>query len=101
MLHINRTDEAESDLIEIWQFIADDNMQAADRMYALLESKMNRLTDFPKMGSPRDDLSPGLRSLVVGNYLIFYRLEADRIDILRVLQGMQDLPAFFDPANNP
>ena len=44
----------------------------------------------------RDDLSPGLRSIPHGNYLIFYRLMNNGIEIVRVLHGSRDLPSQFD-----
>ena len=48
---------------------------------------MNQLRDQPRSGVARDDLFAGVRHLVAGSYLIFYRVEADRIAILRVLHG--------------
>lgn len=45
----------------------------------------------PYSGPGRDDVSPGLRHLVIGRYLTFYRVEADHIEILRVLHGRRDL----------
>jgi toxin ParE1/3/4 len=53
------------------------------------------LAQFPNMGISRDELHPGLRSLPVGKYLIFYTLISDGIAIVRVLHGMMDIEAFF------
>ncbi|WP_292365011.1 type II toxin-antitoxin system RelE/ParE family toxin [Mesorhizobium sp.] len=39
------------------------------------------------IGAPRDDILPGIRHLVVGQYLTFYRIGDDAIEILRVLHG--------------
>jgi toxin ParE1/3/4 len=36
-----------------------------------------------------------LRSLPVGNYLIFYLPIPDGIEVVRVLPGMRDIDAFF------
>ncbi|MBZ9856608.1 type II toxin-antitoxin system RelE/ParE family toxin [Mesorhizobium sp. CA13] len=41
----------------------------------------------PLSGAPRDDIAPGIRHLIVGNYLTLYRVEDDAIEILRVLHG--------------
>jgi toxin ParE1/3/4 len=38
---------------------------------------------------------PALRSLSVGNYLIFYRPLADGIEIVRVLHGARDIDSLF------
>jgi toxin ParE1/3/4 len=47
------------------------------------------------MGISRDELHPGLRSLPVGKYLIFYTLIPDGIEVVRLLHGMMDIDAFF------
>ncbi|MBZ9922750.1 type II toxin-antitoxin system RelE/ParE family toxin [Mesorhizobium sp. BR1-1-7] len=41
----------------------------------------------PLSGAPRDDIAPGIRHLIVGNYLTLYRVEDDAIEILRALHG--------------
>jgi toxin ParE1/3/4 len=38
---------------------------------------------------------PALRSLAVGNYLIFYLPVEDGIEVVRVLPGMRDIDAIF------
>jgi toxin ParE1/3/4 len=60
---------AQSDLDEIWLFIANDNRRAADRFHDLLHSKFVALAKQPLMGRARDDLRPGIRSFPVGNYV--------------------------------
>jgi len=47
------------------------------------------------IGTSRDELMPALRSLPVGNYLIFYLPIPDGIEVVRVLPGMRDIDAFF------
>jgi len=84
---------AEADLDDIWWYIAQDNPDAADRFLDELEEHCRTLAQFPKMGAPRDELAPGLRSLPVGNYLLFYLPIDDGIEIVRVLPGMRDIDA--------
>lgn len=43
------------------------------------------------MAQQRDDLLPGVRAWAVGDYLIFYRIEPDAVEILRILHGARDL----------
>ncbi len=38
---------------------------------------------------------PALRSLPVGNYLIFYLPIPNGIEVVRVLPGMRDIDTFF------
>ena len=43
------------------------------------------------MGRRRDDLRLGVRTFLVGDYVILYRIEADDVLILRVLRGSRDI----------
>jgi toxin ParE1/3/4 len=83
--------QAESDLEDIWWYIAQDSPQNADRFLDRIEERCRALADFPTIGRCRDDLKPGLRSQPVGNYLIFYFPLDDGIDVIRVLQGSRDV----------
>jgi toxin ParE1/3/4 len=47
------------------------------------------------MGRRRDELSPNVRSFPINNYLIFYRLIEQGVEILRVVSGYQDLEDLF------
>ena len=40
-------------------------------------------------------MGDGLRSLPVENYLIFYRVRDDTVEVLRVIHGARDLGAIF------
>ena len=89
--------EAESDLDEIWLYIAQDNPHNADRFLDRIQERCSVLVDFPQMGTSRDDLKAGLRCQPFGNYLIFYFPLEDGIDIVRVLHGARDVDALFHP----
>jgi toxin ParE1/3/4 len=47
------------------------------------------------MGRARDGLSPGLCSMPVGRYVIFYEPLHDGIDVVRVLHSARDVDAQF------
>jgi len=49
--------EAETDLDEIWDFIADDNIDAADRVIADILQALSSLVPFPHQGHRRPDLT--------------------------------------------
>ena len=88
--------EAESDLDEIWLYIAQDNPANADRFLDRLQERCLALADFPQMGTSRNDLKTGLRCHPWERYLIFYFPIEDGVDIVRVLHGARDLDAIFD-----
>jgi len=39
----------------------------------------------------RDDLRPGIRSIPVGEYVIFYRRDGEDVLVLHVLHGRRDI----------
>ena len=86
---------AEADLDDIWWYIAQDNPEAADCLLDRIEERCRALARFPEMGASREELMPGLRSLPIGNYVVFYLQIEDGIEIVRVLPGMRDIDAFF------
>lgn len=88
---VTRTDQAEQDLLEIWAYVAADNPRAADRLLDRIDAAARVLADFPRLGPARDDIAPGFRYHVVGNYLIFYREAEGGIEIVRVVHGARRL----------
>ena len=90
------SDVARSDLDEIWFYIARDNPDAADKLIRSIVSRFQTLASMPRMGPEREGLSPRLRSLPIGRYVIFYRPMEDGVEIARVLHGARDLPPLFE-----
>jgi toxin ParE1/3/4 len=48
------------------------------------------------MGRERIDIAPLVRSFPVNNYLIFYRLIEEGIEIVRVIHGARNIPNLFE-----
>ena len=84
---IIRTARADEDLIEIWLWIARDDPAAANRVLDAIERRWSQLGEHPLSGPARDDILPGLRHLVAGQYLVLYRVDGAAVRILRVLHG--------------
>lgn len=82
---------ASKDLQDIHDFIAEDNPAAAERVIKLLEVRCRALIDMPNLGRRRDELAPELRSVTVGNYVIFYLGTTSGVYIVRVLHSKQDI----------
>ena len=91
MVILRRTRQAEIDLLEIWEYIAGENIRAADKVVRGLDARSHELLDNPKLGPARDDIVKGMRHLVMDNYLILYRIIDDGIEIVRYLHGARDL----------
>jgi toxin ParE1/3/4 len=67
--HIKFADAAAEDLEEIYDFIAADNIQAADSVMERLQKRWQSLADKPGIGTKRDELQKGLRSITEGPIL--------------------------------
>ncbi|MBD1995041.1 type II toxin-antitoxin system RelE/ParE family toxin [Leptolyngbya sp. FACHB-541] len=86
---------AELDLLDIWDYIADDSMDRADEFLDRIEEKLQLLARNPGLGRKRDELLPGLQSFPIGNYVVFYKEIKGGIDVIRVLRGSRDIEAIF------
>jgi len=95
MPRVLKRPQAETDLDEIWWYIAQDNPDNADLFLDQIEEQCQTIAQFPRMGLSRENIMPALRSLSVGNYLIFYLPLEDGIEVIRVLPGMRDIDALF------
>lgn len=86
---------ARLDILLIWNYIAEDNEQAADRFIDLLLQRFQLLGRNPHIGRRRDELRVGYRSFPVGQYLVFYRVMDTFIQIMHVVHGKRDVEVLF------
>lgn len=88
------SDEAESDLEQIADYIARDSPRRALTFVQELRGKCEALATTPK-GFPLVSRyeQHGIRRRVHGNYLIFYRMEDEYVVIVHVLHGAMDYAA--------
>jgi plasmid stabilization system protein ParE len=76
---------AELDLDEIWEYIANDSIEAADRWIAKLFDAFEKLARTPGMGHKREDLTAyPVLFWPVGAYLIIYRVQNEFLEIVAV-----------------
>lgn len=87
---------ARADLLEIWLYIAEDNPGAADRLLERIHRRCEALARMPKLGRLRPDLAPGIRSVAVGRYLVFYGETPKGIQVVRIRAGVMDLTRLFE-----
>lgn len=83
---------AEDDLARIYVYISHDNLDAAERMLDKLLAACDLLTDNPRIGQIRADLTPlPVRFwLVHPRYFLIYRGE-NPVEIVRVLAANMDI----------
>ena len=87
---------ASADIADIWDYIAADSLAQADAWVDRLDAKLRLLSTQPMLGRPRDELSPGLRIVPFGRYVIYYEVLPDGIDVVRILHSARDVDAVFE-----
>lgn len=96
MVRVIRRPLAELDILEIWDFIADDSITEADLWIDRLDEKLLLWATQPMMGRSRDELARGLRSFAFGRYVVFFLPISDGLDVVRVLHASRDISEHFD-----
>lgn len=84
------------DLQELTDYLADIDLESAERLLNKFENKCRYLVKFPKIGRTYSYIRPDLRGLPLNGHIIFYRLSDETLEILRVVKGNRDLEALFD-----
>lgn len=91
MIRLEITRAAQTDLLEIWSYIAEDSPEAADRLILAIARTLDKMVAYPEMGRQRDDLQIPMRSCPVKGYVVYYRLvDDDCLEVYRVLHGARD-----------
>lgn len=94
MPRIRFTHSAETNLLELWVTIAEENLTAADEILDVIQATATLLGTQPEMGRARPELAEGLRSLPTRTpYLIFYLPDDDGLLVVRVLHHARDIDA--------
>jgi toxin ParE1/3/4 len=91
MLPVLWTPRARRDFEEILEYLEENSPSAADRFATAVAVKCRSISRSPRIGRARNELTEGIRSTVVGDYLIFYRPTPSAIELVRVLHGARDL----------
>jgi toxin ParE1/3/4 len=83
---------AVQDIIHIRTYIAGEDPKSAQSIALRIDKAVNRLSAMPNLGRP--GRISGTRELVVSTtpYLAVYRVQNNRVEILRVLHGRQSFP---------
>ncbi len=80
-----------NDLKDIYQYGLRQWGQAQSESYlSTIKNQFWLLTQQPLMGTERPELLSDTRSLPIESHTLFYRVTANRVEIIRVLHGRQD-----------
>jgi plasmid stabilization system protein ParE len=84
------TATAQTDIEQIWDYIARDNPAQATHHLVRLERAVLALAEFPERNSLIPEnvyLNTQYRHAIVGNYRIIYRIQRQTVWVARVLHG--------------
>ena len=92
----------EEELWSIWTFIAKDNPDAATRVVEAAYEAFRTIAATPRIGRPRHFRNTRIKDVrswrVTGfpNYLIFYRVLSESVQVLHIYHGAQDIDGLFE-----
>lgn len=82
---------AKADLEDIWLYTVENwSIAQADRYHRTLIAEIEALASGRRVGQ-RSNVRAGLWKRACGSHVIWFRDQGDRLDIIRVLYGAQDL----------
>ncbi|MBZ0252628.1 MAG: type II toxin-antitoxin system RelE/ParE family toxin [Candidatus Methylomirabilis sp.] len=92
--------QAAAALREIWEHIAEDSLDAADRVLERFAEAFERLAERPHVGHYREDLTGGktLKLWSVHAYLIVYDPDTRPLEIGRIFHGSRDIASLLRKA---
>lgn len=97
MRAVNKHPRARRDLIDIWFYTLDHwDEEQADRYLRQIDEAIQRLGENPWLGADCSEIRTGYRRVTAGQHRIYYRLEGDAIEIVRVLHVSRDAGAQLD-----
>ncbi|HCE1991803.1 type II toxin-antitoxin system RelE/ParE family toxin [Vibrio parahaemolyticus] len=95
MAEVIWTEPALSDLNDIAEYIALENIVAAKQLVQTIFSKVERLQTFPESGRILPELEHiSYREVVVNPCRVFYKQDGDKVFILFVMRAERDLRKF-------
>lgn len=71
------------------------NLVAGEKIFQEFNQKCQKLVRFPNMGRSYAQIRDDLRDLPLDGYIILYNIIDDGVEILRVVNGRQDLESLF------
>jgi len=79
------------DLEEIWEYIAADNLNAADQVREEIYEAIKSLVPFPRIGHSRADLTGRpLRFQTVREFVIAYAADEKPLAVIAILHGRRN-----------
>jgi len=92
MIEIRLSESARPDLIDIWTTTFETwGLDQADTYLDDIDHSLNGLTENPFVGAECSDIIQGVRRLITGRHVAFYKISDDVIFVIRVLHQSMDM----------
>ena len=86
------TKKAVSDLEEIWLYTVEKwSVDQADRYYNLIFDEINFICKDINAGKSMEHVRKGYRASKVKSHLIFYRVQNNNVEVIRILHERMDI----------
>jgi toxin ParE1/3/4 len=86
---------AQVDLLSIWEYVSRRDIEKANALLDSFKEAFDLLVTFPEMGREREGSPRGVLSFSHEGYLVFYRLSANLVEVIRVLHSTRDYAGIF------
>ena len=88
---------AQADVEQIWAFSVDRwGRDQAEKYLREIQRGIDRVADNPMIGRVRDEVRSGYRRHPVGSHVLFYRVEGNMIDVVRILHKRMEMDLHLD-----
>ncbi len=92
MAEVRLRPAAVGDLSDIWAYTCEKwDVEQAEVYLNALGAEFERLSHHPKLGPACDSIRSGYRKRLIGRHLIFYRVTASGVEVVRVLHASMDV----------
>jgi toxin ParE1/3/4 len=83
---------AQADLDDIWDYTVQQwGVRQAEIYVRLVKTAVESVAADPKVGRNCDDVRPGYRRYPVGSHVMFYRVTATAVVVVRILHRRMDV----------
>ena len=83
---------AQADVEHIWHYTAEHwSKQQAERYTRSIQAACEALSDGSRIGQPADNIRLGYRKATVGSHVIFYRMQGNTVEVIRILHQRMDI----------
>jgi toxin ParE1/3/4 len=95
MAIVNFSEFAKADLKSIFAYLAENDVDSADKLVDELLEKFKLLAENSGLGRKRDEFIVNLRSFPYKRYIIFYFPIENGVEIFRVIHSSRDIETLF------